>query len=33
VRQIRAPDHRLGADKPVPVQYAKFFWRIHPRVA
>jgi peptide/nickel transport system permease protein len=26
--QIRAAEHKLGADKPVPVQYAKFIWRI-----
>jgi peptide/nickel transport system permease protein len=26
--QIRAAEHRLGADRPVPVQYAKFLWRI-----
>ena len=26
--QIRAAEHKLGADRPVPVQYAKFVWRI-----
>ena len=26
--QIRAAEHRLGADRPVPVQYAKFVWGI-----
>jgi len=26
--QIKAAEHKLGADKPVPVQYAKFVWRI-----
>lgn len=26
--QIRAANHRLGADRPVPVQYAQFVWRI-----
>jgi len=26
--QIRAAGHKLGTDRPVPVQYAKFVWRI-----
>jgi peptide/nickel transport system permease protein len=26
--QIRAAEHRLGTDRPVPVQYAKFVWGI-----
>jgi peptide/nickel transport system permease protein len=26
--QIRAAEHKLGTDRPVPVQYAKFVWRI-----
>ena len=26
--EIKAAEHRLGADQPVPVQYAKFVWRI-----
>src|SRR5205814_8270009 len=26
--QLRAAEHKLGADRPVPVQYAKFVWRI-----
>jgi peptide/nickel transport system permease protein len=26
--QIRAAAHKLGADRPVPVQYAKFVWQI-----
>jgi peptide/nickel transport system permease protein len=26
--QIRAAEHKLGTDRPVPVQYAKFLWRI-----
>jgi peptide/nickel transport system permease protein len=26
--QLRAAEHRLGTDQPVPVQYAKFIWRI-----
>jgi peptide/nickel transport system permease protein len=26
--QIKAAEHKLGTDRPVPVQYAKFVWRI-----
>ena len=26
--QIRAAEHKLGADRPVPVQYGKFIWRV-----
>src|SRR5205085_11363696 len=26
--QIRAAEHQLGTDRPVPVQYAKFIWGI-----